>query len=265
MRHAGGSRLNALVGFGLSETSARVYLALVEQPSMTASALASAAHVPRSHLYNIVQELQAVGLVEIIAEASRRSFRAKPFANFLQHRARELRAQLAATEGAGRVLSAALEPPPLQPLADVAAGEVRLVVGRRAVAREIDDLLAGAASQIALACSDNGWGRLERHLRRWAQAGPDPSIRVRIFLPAGEGAWAQPDVVAGPQVETRRLRSARDMISVAIDEQTALFVHPIPDTPEERNGHDLAVLTTSRVFTRGHVDLLVQASDAVAP
>src|SRR5438552_9260427 len=137
-----GIQSGSLQAFGLSETSARVYLILVDQPSMTAAALASASDVPRSHLYNIVQELHGLGLVEVIVEESRRSFRAKPFCEFLARLATDLRSELAAMENAAANFAPKLEPPPLKPLGDLEGGEVRLVLGRKAVASTIDDLLA---------------------------------------------------------------------------------------------------------------------------
>jgi hypothetical protein len=253
--------LSILVGFGLSETTARVYLSLVDQPVMTASALASAANVPRSHLYNVLQELQALGLVEVFAEETRRSFRAKPFADFLALRCEELRQQIAAMERAAS-LAEALRPPPLDRDGPLEAGEVRLVLGRRAVAREIDAMLQHATREIVMASSDNGRARIARHLARWAgdRGASRPGPRVRIFVPPAPSGWMQPDVDGGVEAEVRHFAQPRAMLSVAVDEGQLLVVHPIPDTPDERVGRDFAILTSDRVFARGHVQLLASAS-----
>ncbi|HUR69816.1 MAG TPA: helix-turn-helix domain-containing protein [Candidatus Thermoplasmatota archaeon] len=262
MRIHAPNRFASLVGFGLSETSARVYLALVDQASMTATALSSAANVPRSHLYNVIQELQSLGLVDIVAEESRRTFRAKPFSNYLLRRERELQEQISALQEAGGTLAQALQPPPLGLMGDEEAGEVRLVIGRRAVANELDAMLARAETSIVASASDNAAPRLARHLARWKadHAGAADRVRPLVFLPCAPAGWAQPDFPSDG-IDVRRLKRGRPVISLVIDGEALLIIHPIPDTPDERTGRDFAVFTNDRAFARGHVALLEDAAE----
>ena len=75
-------RLSLLLEYGLSEYQARVYLALLEFPSLPAGALAKAAQIPRNRLYEVLEELQGMGLVEIILGETR-SYRAHPLTVYL--------------------------------------------------------------------------------------------------------------------------------------------------------------------------------------
>lgn len=259
MRLHASSRLESLLSFGLSETCARVYLALIDQPSMTATSLASAAKVPRSHLYTIIQDLQADGLAEIIVEETRRSYRAKPVDAYLARREAELRREMEATHNARRTLAPALEPPAMLPSTE-AGGELRVVIGRRAVAREIDSMLAAAQREIVIATSENSGTRMARHLRRWRAEHPAEGIRILLYHGDSSAEWIEPDTAHDQHVTVRRLMRARKAIAVAVDRERILLIHPLPDTPDERTGRDFGVLTANATIAGSYIDLLEDAA-----
>lgn len=251
----GTSRFETLVGFGLSETCAKVYLALVDQPSMSATALASAAKVPRSHLYNVIQELQGQGLAEIIVEENRRSYRARPIDAYLAAREEDLRREVEATQRARRTIASSMEPPPLDPASDAENGGLRLVLGRRAIAREIEELLLGAKREVVVAASPNAWPRVMRHLREWRD-GATTTVPAVAYRGAGAGEWIPPDPTPVPGVEERTLTRPQPAIVVAVDGERILLVHPSPEGPEDRGGRDFGILTSSAAIARSYVDLL---------
>ncbi len=83
-------RLRKLRDFGLTEYQARVYLALLDLGTATASQVPPIARVPRTRIYATMQQLHGKGLVEIIPEAPLK-YKPVPFSNFLTKRATEQR------------------------------------------------------------------------------------------------------------------------------------------------------------------------------
>lgn len=65
-----------LAALGFNQTATRLYLALVENGSMTLLAASRATGVERTKLYRIIEDLQAKGLIEETQEYKRRAIRA---------------------------------------------------------------------------------------------------------------------------------------------------------------------------------------------
>src|SRR5688500_7746501 len=114
-------RLRILLEHGLSEYQARVYLALLEFPSLPAGALAKAAQIPRNRLYEVLEELQGMGLIEIILGETR-SYRAQPFTLYLERSMSELRDRMESLESKKAYLAAAFSPPELNESSDLDSG-----------------------------------------------------------------------------------------------------------------------------------------------
>lgn len=255
-------RLTALLGHGLNESEAKVYLALLEQPRMAAADIAKVTGVPRSHLYKVLQDLHAQDLVDILLEGSSRTYRARPFGEFLKRRADDLRDQLAEVQVQATTLGEVMRPPESTD-APPEAGEIRLVIGRRTVAREIDDILDAAREEVLVAASDHGADRVARqlapHWDDWKRAGLSP--RVTVVLPREARAsldWN--DLPGGGRVELRALEIAHPTLTFIVDGAKVISVHPIPDTAELRTGRDLALFSDDRAFAQTQRDLLLAAS-----
>lgn len=255
-------RLSVLIEHGLRETEAKAYLALLEHTCLGAAALGEAANVPRTHLYKVLQDLHSYGLVEIVLHDDVRLYRARPFAVYLERRADELRERLARTQADALTLGESLKPPPMGD-AEAAAGEVRLMVGRRAVSHEIDLLLASAKSEVLLACSDGTEARMARHLATawgaWGERGVTP--RVTLILPLGmnvEGELAP--ALAGREVDVRLFGMRVPMLSFVCDQARLIVVHPMADTGETGKGRDFAAYSDDPAFVHGHAALLIASS-----
>lgn len=255
------SRVGLLLAHGLSDSEARVYLALLEHPGLPAATLAKMTSVPRSHLYTVLQDLHAHGLVDVLLDGKSRLYRAKPISDFLDKQAAELRGRLAEVEHQRATMAEAFQPPPYEAKPED-AGEMQLLIGRRAVAREIDNMLQDASARIVIGASSGSVERVGRHLASALEATPGGSTRFHVHLPPG----AHPEMLGGdvashPRVTTSRLRTALPTLGVAKDGAGMLFVHPIPDAPDLRAGRDVAVLTTDAAFSATYVRLLEAASD----
>ena len=255
-------RLSVLTDYGLKETEAKAYLALLEHSCLGAAALGEAANVPRSHLYKVLQDLHSYGLVDVLLREDARVYRARPFSAYLERRASELRERLARMEEDIRTLGDAFVPPPMEN-ESAAVGDIRLMVGRRAVSREIDSLLSAATSEVLLACSDTTRARLARHLRTaweaWREQAAWP--RVTVILPLGmaiDGDLAL--ALNGRSVEVRMFAMHRPMLSFVADHARMVLVHPMPDTSAGGNGRDFALFSDDPAFVQGHAALLLAGS-----
>lgn len=256
------NRLGILVAHGLHDAEARVYLALLEHPSMTAATLARLADVPRSHLYKVLQDLSGRGLVEILLQGNARSYRARPLKGFLENRANELRQRLEDLDREIETIAGAFEPPPLDAHRETNAGDIRIAVGRRAVAREIEILLDSAKTEIVLAASHGGYERALRHanaLLESKRAKPCPRIEL-ILPPNAKGSPQAVQIRQEANVTLRWSSIEHRVISVIVDACRLLLVNPIPDTADLRIGRDFAVYSGDRAFVENSLDLIRAAT-----
>lgn len=236
-------RLSMLQECDLTESQSRVYLALIEYPANTASSLAKAAQIPRNRLYEILEELNGLGLVDIILEEPRR-YRGRPIDSFLTRCTSELRAKIERLEARRAYLTAAFEPREQLTPDDLERGTTQAVTGRRAVAQEIDRMIGEARREIVLAGSSGGALRLAKHL---LEARPLPAgLNVELYAPASSaqnGGWE--NFLEGGIAEVRWIDVARATIVLVVDQEEMLRIHPLPDDDRTHVGQDFALLTNS--------------------
>lgn len=252
----GTTRLQQLLSYGLSESEARVYLALLQHPSLGASTLAKMTSVPRSHLYEVLASLQAAGLVDVFLQGAARAYRARPLHEYLERRIRDQRGQAAEMEASLEDVRQSFLPLPIDAPGQDDAGAFRLIIGRRAVAREIDRLIAEAVSTVTILSSDHGPLRVLHHLE---DAPTTPAYEV--YLPRHAEAQGLhhrlPDHVR-PAIHWHDLTIP--MLAVVRDELEAIWVHPSPDNDQLRAGKDIGVLATSSALLGGYLALLRAAT-----
>lgn len=255
-------RLAALVDLGMRETEAKAYLALLEHPGLGAADLGEIANVPRSHLYKVLQDLHAYGLVEIVLRKDARIYRARPFAVYLEKRIVDLRERLAQAEAELPRLGVELKPPAMED-PPPGAGDFRVMLGRRSVNREIELLLAAAKSEVIIACSDGPGGRLARQLAAAWAAWDERSVapRVTLILPLGMGMEEElSSTLRGRDIEVRKFAMRRPMLSFVCDQARMVLVHPFPDSAETGSGRDFAIYSDDPAFVQGHAALLIASS-----
>lgn len=256
-------RFSVLLGHGFQESEARVYLALLDHPCLGASTLAKTARVPRSYLYNVLQDLHSRGLVDILLIGGKRSYRARPLDDFLSKKAEGLREQLAHLEGEMKTLREVFRPPPLEPMIAPEAGEVRVVLGRRAVAREIEGLLQSAKRRIVVECSQGGVERVGRHLQSLLGSKPEREhARVEVYLPPGAAPeFLGSNVAASPLVHAKVMSTPSPTLVFVADQDRMLVIHPVPDSADLRQGQDFAISTSDSAFIESRLQLLFDASE----
>lgn len=254
----------ALLDHGLSESGAKVYLALLDQPHMSAATLSKVTGVPRSHLYKVLEDLHAEGLTDIIVDGTMRTYRARPFADFLELRSRQMRERLAELEAQTATLGPVMVPPPLERTVSETS-DVRVLIGRRVVAREIDDLLESATQEIIIGVSDHSADRVRRHLApcwdMWQSRRSRPE--VTLVLPTG-ATTSDPQAPFGEHVCVRQFDGPRPTLSVLVDRTRMLVIRPIPDTGDMRVGRDFALSCRDAAFIASKRGLLLASSRETA-
>lgn len=262
----GSQRQTVLLRHGFTEAQARVYLALLDQPAMSAGDLSKVTTVPRSHLYKVLGDLHARGLVDILAAPGTREYRARAFSDFLRARSVELRERLTEIDGDIDTVGAVMRPPDLEVLPEHGEDAARVVVGRRAVAREIDDLLEGAGRSIVISCTEGSPGRLARHAAAHAAAWRSKGIVASVVLqPSRSSAIEWERLVAEGAIELRWLQRAHNAFAVCVDGARMIVVRPHPDNGELRVGKDFGVFIADPAIVEAHVGLLVDASSQRPP
>lgn len=251
-------RLAVLLDHGLSDYQARVYLALLDFPSLSAGALAKAAQVPRNRLYEVLEELHAMGLVDILLEESRK-YRARPISSYLDRTLSDLKERIRTLESQKSYLDMAFKPPALGEAEDLEAGATRVILTRRSVAREIDRIVESGTGRLFCSGSMGGWERLFRHLDRF------PAERdrneVEIVLPRSiQASGGVERMGEGWHHAIRWTDVGLRALSFVSGEQELLLVHPVPDDERPRVGRDFGLLTTNPAFIRDHLELLRAAS-----
>lgn len=247
-------RLAILQECDLTESQARVYLALLEYPSGTASSLAKAAQLPRNRLYEILEELNGLGLVDIILEEPRR-YRGKPIGEFLSRVTQALRARIERLESRRPYLEAAFEPREQLTVDDHERGTTQAIMGRRAVALEIERMISDAGREIVLAGSNGGSLRLAKHLLSMRPL--NPGVQVELYAPhasATHGGWE--NLLEAGIANVHWVDVPRATICVIIDQEEMLRIHPLPDDDRLHAGQDYGLLTNNLAIVHDELSSL---------
>ncbi|HVL87144.1 MAG TPA: helix-turn-helix domain-containing protein [Candidatus Thermoplasmatota archaeon] len=235
MRHAV-DRLSALIGLGLSDAEAGVFLALLDHGSLPAGLVAKASRLPRNRAYETLESLHGKGLIEILPGRVRQ-FRARPVSEFLDTRIEECAETIRELQGRRPFAEAVFVPAQTQE-ADSGGSTSRILLGRRAVAREIDRLLGSAKERVVAAASAGGSERLL--LRLAAAAERDPSLAFEVVLPhaaATAGLERLPAALASGLCLAEATLACEVLV---VDDAHVLVNHPVPDDAHARLGRDFA-------------------------
>lgn len=233
-------RIRWLLALGLTEHQARTYVAALERPGAPAGLLARTARVPRNRVYDALDDLHAEGLIDI-SLGPRRAHFPRPLTTLVDRRVAHLRRAIAELEDRRDALDAAFRVSAV-PRADATTGRTRALLGRAAVAREIDRMVEGAADRVVAVSTPGGAPRLVRHLHAALARGLD----VRILVPERAASGLDPDLAARGVL--RPIATEIPALSVVVDSSEALVSNPVPDDGALRFGKDQGVLTDDPAF-----------------
>lgn len=237
---------------GLTENQARVYLALLDHPGGTVSGLSKAAELPRNRLYEMLEELNAIGLVDIVLDEPRR-YRARSIDTFVTRCKTELQTRIEQLEARRPHLIAAFQPRDAVSSEDHERGTTQVLTGRRAVAQEIERMLAEARREIVLAGSVGGSLRLAKHLMEARPLREGVVIEYHVPIASAEqGGWE--NFVEAGIGEVSWVDAQRATMVVITDREEMLRIHPLPDDERTHVGQDFALLTNNAAII--HDELL---------
>ena len=232
-------RLQKLQGFGLTQYQARVYLALLDLGTATASQIPAVSRVPRTRIYATMQQLHAKGLVQILPEKPVR-YKAVPFSRYLKALASEYRqkaVQLASNaESLAREFSVSFTEVPMR------AGRFEAIYGRRNVRDKLVEMYEGAETEIIGIGSMHSPARILRGLGQQIEEKAAVGLAIKFaFFTNPEN---EPEVAALSQhSEIRHIDFFTPVCRHGVDGQQFLMSHPIPDDDSGFRGEDIAIWT----------------------
>jgi hypothetical protein len=253
--NGGEARFRTLRELGLTEYQAKAYLALLRLGKGTAAQVANVTDVPRNKLYPVMQQLNALGLVETsLGEAQ--VFRPLALDRFLDERLHALRRQAELLEQGRAGMQAMFQASAGE--ADLAPAGYRLFHGRANMLEQLHALAREARATLALQGTGAAPARILAAgvadvLRERAQAG----VRVRAVFPASpEHAHALQrldGMIGGVRVSGDLVPGA--LLAVA-DDSVALLVQVQPDDASVVRGTDITLVTPSAIIARVCADYL---------
>ncbi len=232
-------RLQKLHGFGLTEYQARVYLALLDLGTATASQLPIPSGVPRTRIYGTMGQLHAKGLVQILPEKPVR-YRAVPFSRYLKGLAMEYRQKAVQLAANAETVAHEFAVAPVE--ATERSGRFEAIYGRRNVRDKLVEMYEAAETEIIGIGSMHSPARILRGLGQSLEEKASVGIAVKFAF------YTNPD--NAPEVralsrysEIRHIDFFTPVCRHGVDGQQFLMSHPIPDDDSGFRGEDIAIWT----------------------
>ncbi len=231
-------RVTRLREFGLSEYAARAYIALLDLGTTEARDVSSLSKVPASKIYHILDQLHEKGLVEILPEFPRK-YAPVPFSEFLdkiqeEHEETSRRLRLEREEL-------------LETFALVGGasgsdrGSLTFLRGRRNAFERYDELVRGAAEEIALVATK---GMLANR-RGWIAPLEEAAARgvgLRVLVPEGAARASLEDLRGRAEVRLREAGGRAETAAIlVVDQRRVLLLHFLPDDGHATDGNASAV------------------------
>ncbi len=218
-------RIQKLEGFGLTEYQARVYLALLDLSTATASQIPALSRVPRTRIYATMQQLHAKGLVQILPEKPVR-YKAVPFSSYLKTLAAEYRRKSVQLATNADTLSREFSITPLE--VPERRGRFEAIYGRRNVRDRLVDMYEHAETEIIAIGSMHSPARILRGLGQELEerAGLGVTVKFAFFTNPDNETEVR---ALSRYSEIRHIDFFTPVCRHGVDGQQFLMSHPIPD------------------------------------
>ena len=237
-------RIRKLRDFGMTEYQARVYLALLDLGTATASQIPPISRVPRTRIYATMQQLHEKGLVEIIPETPLK-YKPVPFSKFLTKRASEMRekaenleASLAQFEKEFSIVGGQLV---------VEAGRFEAVYGRRNARERLIKMYSGAKGEAYGIGTTQSPGRIMKAFGSILQEKKKDGVALHYAFPVTEANWKDVGNLEAV-AEVRNIDFHMPVYMHVVDRREFLMSHPIPDDDSSYRGEDIAIWTNDEAI-----------------
>lgn len=232
-------RIGKLTSFGLTDYEARVYLALLDLGTSSASQIPAASQVPRTRVYATMKQLHGKGLVQILPEKPLR-YKAAPLSAYLKSLAEDHRRKAAQISTDALALADEFTVAPRE--ASDRPGRFEAIYGRRNVRDRLVEMIQGAESEIIAIGSMHSPARIVHGLGvdLEAKAAAGVGIKMAFFLSAANVSEVRS---LGRYAAVRHLDFFTPACRHGVDGKEFLMSHPIPDDDSPFRGDDIAIWT----------------------
>jgi sugar-specific transcriptional regulator TrmB len=232
-------RIQKMKSFGLTEYQARAYLALLDLGSATGSQIPASSRVPRTRVYETMQQLHEKGLVQIIPEKPVR-YKAVAFSSYLRTLAEEHR--LKAQQLTLSAASLAREFAPTATKSAEERGRFEALYGRRNVRDRLLEMYDRAETHVTAIGSVHSPARILHGLGLQLEERAAVGVRLKFAFFTDQNN--EPDVRSLARYsDVRHIDFFTPVERHAIDGREYLMSHPIPDDDSPTRGEDIAIWT----------------------
>lgn len=232
-------RIQKLKSFGLTEYQARAYLALLDLGTAAGSQIPAHSRVPRTRVYETMQQLHEKGLVQILPEKPVR-YRAVPFANYLRVMAEDHRRKAQQLSLNAAALAREFSPSPMAGPEE--RGRFEAIYGRRNIRDKLGDMYVHAETHITAIGSAHSPARILRGLS--AELEERAALGVETKFAFFTDRNNEPEVRSLARVAAvRHIDFFTPVERHAVDGRQFLMSHPIPDDDSPSRGEDIAIWT----------------------
>ena len=239
-------RINKLMDFGLTEYQCRVYLALLDLGTATASQIPAISRVPRTRIYATMSQLHDRGLVEIVPETPLK-YKAVPFDKYLKKLAEEERQKAAEIEANMEALSTEFairggtEPEE--------RGRFEAIYGRRNARERLLKMYSSAEKEIIGIGTRRSPGRILKAFGTLIEEKAKAGVVLKYAFPVGETDMKDVRLLT-KYAHVRRVGFEMPVYMHVVDQREFFMSHPIPDDESFYIGDDICIWTNDRAITK---------------
>ncbi|MDX1610724.1 MAG: helix-turn-helix domain-containing protein [Candidatus Thermoplasmatota archaeon] len=229
--------------YGLTEYEARAYLALLELGGGTAREVASLSRVPRTKIYQVLDDLHSKQLAEMIPERPKK-YLAVPFEEYLARFESDYKERLERIAEDRKLAREELIPSTGHE--QTSTGTFQVFKGRKNVTTKVEEMLIGAEEEVFHIGTAAAAKRFQYHTPVLAEL-VEKGVDIRVMVPCdGTNESALEELSESCTITDRPNEGAGAAILV-VDNKTALVWHPVPDDGHVFQGDDIAMWTDDEV------------------
>lgn len=259
------ARTERLKAFGLSDSAARAYLALLELGLTEARDVSRLARIPLAKVYQTLGQLHERGLANALPTTPRK-YEAVPIGAYLAKLRERHMQEAAELERLTPELEAMF---PLHPGTDLAdRGGITVVKGRQETLAAIRSAVAKATHDVLIVPS-LGWTKRPQHMRALLEGTASRGIRARVLThPPEKGNADAASYLDVADVRARQyVEPGADAVSAYfVDGRKAILAHHVPDDASTNRGKDATLVVEERALVAAiqcHAEARWEASAAL--
>lgn len=238
--------MKKLMDFGLTEYQCRVYLALLDLGTATASQIPSISRVPRTRIYATMGQLHEKGLVEIIPETPLR-YAAVPFSRYLRklgeehkQKAAEIEADIEAISKEFAIRSGA-EPEQ--------HGRFEAIYGRRNARERLLKMYGSAKNEIVGIGTRQSPSRILKAFGSIIEEKAKMGVVIKYAFPFGDEDLPHVKQLM-KYAQVHRITFAMPVYMHVVDQRESFISHPIPDDESFYIGDDICIWTNDPAIAK---------------